>query len=175
MELKGNFNLPKKGSVLKTKNNFNNINFEVQTIDKVDFKSLILSIGGWFVLNVDYKATRKMEKLLQQIKNTIKLNSNKHYFNGMLIDVAEIPYTFEEQKTGYVSFEYTLFVNKGIKYNKQELTTLMNEMIDLIYKDYFKEPIDFDVYKHRHEFRERINWNPDNYYPGDETPENERL
>jgi hypothetical protein len=155
MELKGNFNLPKKGSVLKTKNNFDNINFEVQTIDKVDFKSLILSIAGWFIVDVDYKATRKMEKLLQQIKNTIKLNSNKHYFNGMLIDVIEIPYTFEAQATGYVTFEYTLFVNKGIKFNKQELTTLMNEMIDLIYNDYFKEPIDFDVYKNRIEFNER--------------------
>ena len=96
-----------------------------------------------------------MEKLLQQIKNTIKLNSNKHYFNGMLIDVAEIPYTFESQSTGYVTFEYTLFVNKGIKFNKQELTTLMNEMIDLIYNDYFKEPIDFDVYKTRIEFNGR--------------------
>jgi hypothetical protein len=155
MELKGNFNLPKKGSVLKTKNNFDNINFEVQTIDKVDFKSLILSINGWFIVDVDYKPHRKMEKLLQQIKNTIKLNSNKHYFNGMLIDVIEIPYTFETQSTGYVTFEYTLFVNKGIKFNKQELTTLMNEMIDLIYNDYFKEPIDFDVYKTRIEFNER--------------------
>jgi hypothetical protein len=155
MELKGNFNLPKKGSVLKTKNNFDNINFEVQTIDKVDFKSLILSINGWFIVDVDYKPHRKMEKLLQQIKNTIKLNSNKHYFNGMLIDVAEIPYTFESQSTGYVTFEYTLFVNKGIKFNKQELTTLMNEMIDLIYNDYFKEPIDFDVYKTRIEFNGR--------------------
>ena len=155
MELKGNFNLPKKGSVLKTKNNFDNINFEVQTIDKVDFKSLILSVNGWFIVDVDYKPHRKMEKLLQQIKNTIKLNSNKHYFNGMLIDVAEIPYTFETQSTGYVTFEYTLFVNKGIKFNKQELTTLMNEMIDLIYNDYFKEPIDFDVYKNRIEFNER--------------------
>jgi len=69
--------------------------------------------------------------------------------------VAEIPYTFEEQSTGYVTFEYTLFVNRGIKFNKQELTTLMNEMIDLIYKDYFKEPIDFDVYKNRDDFRAR--------------------
>jgi hypothetical protein len=155
MELKGNFNLPKKGSVLKTKNNFDNINFEVQTIDKVDFKSLILSFEGWFIVDVEYKPHRKMEKLLQQIKNTIKLNSNKHYFNGMLIDVIEIPYTFEAQGTGYVTFEYTLFVNKGIKFNKQELTTLMNEMIDLIYNDYFKEPLDFDVYKNRDEFRAR--------------------
>jgi hypothetical protein len=155
MELKGDFSLQKKGSVLKTKNNFNNINFDVQTIDKVDFKSLILSMNGWFIVDVDYKPHRKMEKLLQQIKNTIKLNSNKHYFNGMLIDVAEIPYTFEKQSTGYVTFEYTLFVNKGIKFNKQELTTLMNEMIDLIYNDYFKEPIDFDVYKNRDDFRAR--------------------
>jgi hypothetical protein len=72
-----------------------------------------------------------------------------------LIDVIEIPYTFEAQSTGYVTFEYTLFVNKGIKFNKQELTTLMNEMIDLIYNDYFKEPIDFDVYKTRIEFNGR--------------------
>lgn len=96
-----------------------------------------------------------MEKLLQQIKNTIKLNSNKHYFNGMLIDVIEIPHTFETQATGYVTFEYTLFVNKGVKFNKQELTTLMDEMIDLIYNDYFKEPMDFVVYKNRIEFNER--------------------
>jgi hypothetical protein len=157
MELKGNFNLPKKGSVLKTKNNFDNINFEVQTIDKVDFKSLILSVNGWFIVDVDYKPHRKMEKLLQQIKNTIKLNSNKHYFNGMLIDVAEIPYTFETQSTGYVTFEYTLFVNKGIKFNKQEITMVMNEMIKVIHNDYFKEPIDFDVYKTRIEFNQNKN------------------
>jgi hypothetical protein len=155
MREKSDYSYPKKGSVLKTKNNFDNINFGVQTIDKVDFKSLILSFEGWFIVDVDYKPHRKMEKLLQQIKNTIKLNSNKHYFNGMLIDVIEIPYTFEAQSTGYVTFEYTLFVNKGIKFNKQELTTLMNEMIDLIYNDYFKEPIDFDVYKNRIEFNER--------------------
>jgi hypothetical protein len=73
----------------------------------------------------------------------------------MLIDVIEIPYTFELQSTGYVTFEYTLFVNKGIKFNKQELTTLMNEMIKKIYNDYFKEPVDFDVYKNRDEFRAR--------------------
>jgi hypothetical protein len=48
-------------------------------------------------------------------------------------------------------------------------------LIKTIYNDYFKEPIDFDVYKNRDEFRQRINWNPDNYYPGDETPENEKL
>ena len=145
----------KKGCVLKTKNNFDNIKFEVQTIDKVDFKSLILGIEGCFIVDVDYKPHRKIEKLLQQIKNTIKLNCNKHYFNGMIIDVAEIPFTFEAQSTGYVTFEYTLFVNKGIKFRKEELTTLMNEMIDLIYKDYFKEPIDFDVYKTRLEFNAR--------------------
>jgi len=157
MELKGNFNLPKKGSVFQVKNNFENINFGSETIDKIEFKSVILTMGGWFIVDVDYKPHRKMEKLLQQIKNTIKLNSNKHYFNGMLIDVAEIPYTFEAQSTGYVTFEYTLFVNKGIKFNKQELTTLMDEMIDLIYNDYFKEPIDFDVYKTRVEFNQNKN------------------
>jgi hypothetical protein len=155
MELKGNFNLPKKGSVFQVKNNFENINFGSETIDKIEFKSVILTMGGWFIVNTDYKPKRKMEKLLQQIKNTIKLNMNKHYFNGMIINVDSIPYTFDEQADGYVTFEYTLFVNKGIKYNKKEITMVMNEMIKVIHNDYFKEPIDFDVYKTRIEFNGR--------------------
>jgi hypothetical protein len=73
----------------------------------------------------------------------------------MIIDVANIPDTFEEQSTGYVTFEYTIFVNRGIKFNKREMTMVMNEMIKKIYNDYFKETLDFDVYKNRDEFRAR--------------------
>jgi hypothetical protein len=155
MVVKGDYTLPKKGSVLQVNNNYPNINFSSETIDKVNFKSIILTMNGWFTVNVDYKSHRKIEKLLQQITNTIKLNSNKHYFNGMIIDVANIPDTFEEQSTGYVTFEYTIFVNRGIKFNKREMTMVMNEMIKKIYNDYFKEPMDFDVYKNRDEFRAR--------------------
>jgi hypothetical protein len=93
----------------------------------------------------------------------------------MIIDVAEIPYTFDEQRTGYITLEYTLFINKHIRFNKQDMTMIMNEMIDEIYKEHFKEPVGFDVYKNRDAFRARTNWNPDDYYPGDETPVNERL
>jgi hypothetical protein len=75
----------------------------------------------------------------------------------MIIDVDSIPYTFDEQADGYVTFEYTLFVNKGIKYNKKEITIVMNEMIKVIHNDYFKEPIDFDVYKTRIEFNQNKN------------------
>jgi hypothetical protein len=156
MVVKGDYTLPKKGSVLQVNNNYPNINFSSETIDKVNFKSIILTMNGWFTVNVDYKSHRKIEKLLQQITNTIKLNSNKHYFNGMIIDVANIPDTFEEQSTGYVTFEYTIFVNRGIKFNKREMTMVMNEMIKKIYNDYFKEPMDFDVYKNRDEFRARL-------------------
>lgn len=155
MELKGDYNLPKKGSTLNVYNNYENINFESQTIDKVNFKSMILTMGGWFIVEENIKPTRKLNKLLQQVKNTIQLNLNKHYFNGMIIDVAEIPYTFEVQKTGYVTFEYTIFVNKGIRYNKQEMTMVMNEIIKRIYDDYFRTPVDFDVYKTRFDFRQR--------------------
>lgn len=157
MELKGNYNLPKKGSTFNVKNNFDNIVFTSETMDKVTFKSVMLTMGSWFIVDTDYKATRKMEKLLQQIKNTINLNMNKHYFNGMIIDVAEIPFTFNEKKTGYVTFEYTMFVNKGVKFNKQEITMVLNDLIDVIYNDYFKEPIDFSCYKTRLEFRSIIN------------------
>jgi hypothetical protein len=147
--------LIKKGCTLEIKNNYENINFGSETIDKVNFKSLILTMKAWFIVHTEYKATRKIEKVLEQIKNTIKLNSNKYYFNGMLIDVAEIPFTFEEQKNGYVKFEYTIFVNKGVKFNKQEITILMDEMIKVIYDEYFKTPVDYDVYKSRLHFTEK--------------------
>jgi len=175
MELKGNFNLPKKGSTFKTKNNFDNVTFETQTIDKVNFKSVIITIGGWFIVDENHKPKRRIIKLLEQITKTIKESSNKHYFNGMIIDVAEIPYTFDEQRTGYITLEYTLFINKHIRFNKQDMTMIMNEMIDEVYKEHFKEPVGFDVYKNRVEFNENKNWNPDDYFPGDETPTNERL
>jgi hypothetical protein len=155
MREKGDYTYPKKGSVFKTKNNFDNVSFECQTIDKVDFKSVILTMGGWFIVDEDIKPRRRIIKLLEDITKTIKLNSNKHYFNGMLIDIAEIPDTFDAQSTGYVPLEYTLFMNKGIKFNKQEMTMLMNEMIDVVYKEHFKEPVGFDVYKNRIEFKER--------------------
>lgn len=155
MELKGDYNLPKKGSVLVINNNYPNINFESETIDKVNFKSMILSMGGWFIVDTDYKASRKVEKLLQQITNTIKLNMDKHYFNGMIIDVISKPDTFDEQRTGYITMEYTIFVNKGIKFNKTEMTMIMNDIIKQVYNDYFKTPVDFDVYKNRDKFRAR--------------------
>jgi hypothetical protein len=132
-------------------------------------------MGCWFIVDEGIKPKRRIMKLLEDITKTIKLNSNKHYFNGMLIDVAEIPDTFDAQRTGYVPIEYTLFINKCIKFNKQEMTILMNEMIDKIYKEHFKEPVGFNIYKNRIEFNQNKNWNPDNYFPGNETPTNERL
>lgn len=157
MEQKGKRNIAKKACTFNVKNNFENIIFSSETIDRVNFKSVILFMGAWFMVDTDYKATRKMEKLLQQIKNTINLNMNKHYFNGMIIDVAQIPFSFNEQKTGYVCFEYTLFVNKGVKFNKQEITMVMNDLIGVIYNDYFRNPIDFNCYKTRLEFRDNQN------------------
>jgi hypothetical protein len=155
MRLKGDYTLPKKGNVFKVNGNFENITFSAETIDKVVFKSVILTISGWFMVDTDYKASRKVEKLLQQITNTIKLNMDKHYFNGMIIDVISKPDTFDEQKTGYITMEYTLFVNKNIKFNKTEMTMVMNDIIKQVYNDYFKEPVDFDVYKNRDKFRAR--------------------
>jgi hypothetical protein len=157
MVVKGDYTKPKKGATFNVKNNYDNLNVSCETVDKIELKSIILSFNSWFIAETDYKPTRKMEKLLQQIKNTIKLNMNKHFFNGMIIDVAEIPYTFDEMKSGYVSFEYTLFTNKNIRYNREEITMVMNELIDLIYNDYFKEPIDFTMCKSRVEFRGIIN------------------
>lgn len=154
MELKGNYNLPKKGQTFKVNGDFDNITFSSQTIDKLSFKSVILEMGGWFIIDADYKASRKISKLLQQIKNTISLNMNKHLFNGMIIDVATNPETLDDLRHGYISLEYTIFVNKGIKCNKQEITKEMNHLIKIIYNDYFKEPADFQVYKNRNIFHQ---------------------
>ena len=157
MEQKGSRREPKIGRVFNVRNNFDNISFTSETIDSVNFKSVILSMRAWFIVHTDYKPRRKVEKLLEQIKYTIKLNMNKHYFNEMMIDVAEIPFTFEVQKNGYVTFEYTLFVNKGVKFDKHEITMAMNDLITKIHDEYFKETIDFDCYKERAEFNRKIN------------------
>ena len=175
MKLKGDYNLKKKGCTFNIKNNYDNVSFTSETVDKVVLKSVVLTMSSWFIVDTNTKPTRKIKKLLEKIKKTINLNLNKHYFNGMIIDVDSFPFTFEEKGTGYVVFEYTLFVNKGITFNKEEITMVINELIDVVYNEHFKHPIDFDVYKSRLEFKEELRWNPDNYYPGDETPITERL
>lgn len=159
MVVKGDYTKQKKGATFNVKNNYDNLNVSCETVDKLELKSIILCMNSWFISHTDYKPTRKMEKLLQQIKNTINLNMNKHFFNGMIIDVIELPYTFDETKCGYVTFEYTLFTNKNIRYNRKEITMVMNELIKIIYNDYFKEPVDFTICKSRTEFRGLTNDN----------------
>jgi hypothetical protein len=79
-------------------------------------------------------------------------------------------------RSGFLNLDYTIFVNRGVKFDKREITMLMNELIDKIYNEYFEETKDFDVFKSRIEFREnKILWNPDEYYPGYEVDVNERL
>ena len=169
-------NNKKSGCTFKVKNNFDNITFYSDTVDKNDFKSISLRFEGWFVPNTEYKPKRKIEKLCEQIKNTINLNSNKYYFSERIIDLVLSPETFNDIRSGFCTFEYTIFVNRGVRFNKNEVTTVLNELIDIIYSNYFENPVDFDIYKNRMEFRKRpLIWNPDDYYPGDETPENERL
>ena len=162
MEQKGNRREPKIGRTFEVKNNFDNIGFTCETVDKVNFKSVMLFMNAWFIMTSDVKPKRKIEKLLEQIKCLIKTNTNKHYFNGMMIDVAEIPFTFDNQKSGYITFEYTLFVNKGVIFDKKEITMVMNDLIQKIYDEFFKETIDFDCYKERRDFNTRLNWIKDN-------------
>jgi len=168
----------KKGSTLKINNKYDNMSFSCNTVDKLDFKSMNLSFESWFIVESYYKPTRLMNKLCNDIKLFIVKECNKYYFNERIIDVMMLPDTFNQLKSGYITFEYTMFVNRGVKYNKKELTTLMTELIDKIYEQFFNTPIEFEVIKNRVDLkskRELMNWNPDEYFPGDETSVNEKL
>ena len=66
---KGEFPLTKKGCTFNVKNNFENIIFTSETVDRVNFKSISLFMGSWFIVDTDYKATRKMEKRLFPISS----------------------------------------------------------------------------------------------------------
>lgn len=171
-------NQPKKGSTLKIKNKYDNLTFNSNTVDKVDFKTMTLRFEGLFIVESYYKPTRLMNKLCNDIRLFIVKECNKYYFNERIIDVMMIPDTFNELKSGYITFEYTMFVNKLVNYNKEELTRLMTELIDKIYQQFFNTPIEFEVVKDRIDLkskRELMNWNPDEYFPGDETSVNEKL
>ena len=170
------FNPDRKGCVLTLNNNYDNVSFTSETIDKTNFKTLVLKVEGWFVVTSDTKPTRVMNRLSDKIKlNTIK-HFNPYYFTDIIIDILRTPDTFDLKRTGFLTFDYTIFVNKGIKWNKEEITMVMNDLIKKIHQEHFENPTDFEVFKTRLEFKERpILWNPDEYYPGDETDVNERL
>jgi hypothetical protein len=168
-------NHDRKGCVLSINNNYDNVSFISETIDKIVFKTIVLRIQGYFIVTSDTKPTRVINKLSDMIKlNTIK-HFNQYYFKDIIIDIVDTPYTFNEKKTGFVSLDYTIFVNKGIKFDKQELTILMNELSKKIHEEYFENPMGFEVYKKRTDSLDRTLWNPDEYYPGDVVDVNERL
>lgn len=169
-------NVEKKGCSFNIKNNYDNISFTSETIDKLDFKTITLTFGSWFIITSDTKPTRIVNKLCETIKLKTIQKFNNYYFSNRIIDIVTTPDTFNDNGTGYLTFDYTIFVNRGIKFDKKELTILMDELIKDIYKNYFEEPTDFQIYKSRTEFKEnKILWNPDQYYPGYEVDVNEKL
>ena len=169
-------NLQKKGCSFNINNNYDKVSFSSDTIDKVDFKTIVLTISGWFIVTSDTKPTRVMNKLCENIKLKTIQTFNEYYFSNRIIDIVTTPDTFNEMRSGFLNLDYTIFVNRGVKFDKREITMLMNELIDKIYNEYFEETKDFDVFKSRIEFKDnKILWNPDEYYPGYEVDVNERL
>lgn len=168
-------NNPKNGAVLKIKNNYDRINFFCDTVDKNTFKTLTLSFEGWITCET-LKPTRTINRLTDNIKSFILRECNKYYFSERMIDINTLPESFDDNGSGFCSFEFTFFINRGVKFNREELIRLMNELVEKIYRNFFEQPIDFDIYKNRNEFNNRPinNWNPDEYYPND-TDRNERL
>jgi len=139
------------------KNNYDEMEVSSETLDKQDFRTIMLDLGFWCICNTD-KPKRTINKLIRDIKSTIVNKGNSLYFSKKVIDVGNLPFNFNETKLGYVSLEYTIFLNKHIKFDKKEMTMILNDLIDVIYKNHFVEPVGIETYKNRIKLKTRNNY-----------------
>jgi len=149
--------LKKSGCKFVVKNNYDEMEVSSETMDKQDFKTIMLDLSFWCLCNTD-KPKRTINKLTRDIKSTIISNSSKYHFSNKIIDVANMPFNFNETKLGYVSLEYTIFLNKHIRFNKKEMTMVLNDLVDVIYKEHFVEPVGIETYKNRIKLKTRNNY-----------------
>jgi hypothetical protein len=149
--------LKKSGCKFVVKNNYNEMEVSSETLDKKDFRSVMLDLGFWCICDTD-KPKRTINKLIGDIKSTIISKGSKYHFSKRIIDLGNTPFNFNETKLGYVSLEYTIFLNKNIKFDKKEMTMVLNDLVDVIYKEHFVEPVGIETYKNRIKLRTRNNY-----------------
>lgn len=134
-------NFDRRTQSYPTKNNFNNISFDVSTIDKNDLKSINIFISGWF----ECENKRKLERLNEKLKSFVLKNRNPYYFKDMCISIDTVPYRYNGY--GYVSYDITLFTTRRFKIDRREMAMIINPLLDKIYDQFFKEPTEFHVEK----------------------------
>lgn len=149
--------LKKSGCKFVVKNNYDEMEVSSETLDKQDFRSIMLDLGFWCICDTD-KPKRTINKLIGDIKSTIINKGSQYHFSKKIIDVGNIPFNFNETKLGYVCLEYTIFLNKNIKFDKKEMTIILNDLVDVIYKEHFVEPVGIETYKNRIKLRARNNY-----------------
>lgn len=125
----------KKGLVVPNRNEFDNIDIHAFIADRLTMKSITVKVGGWFYGTT----TKEMLKLKRVIKKAIYQHRDSELFKPQMIDIDTIPDSFDDTEHGYVSFEYTLFYNKPIEFNRKEQIVTITDLATKIYQDVFEK------------------------------------
>lgn len=137
--------LSKKGQSYKIKNNFTNIAFHAETLDKEVLKSVTITMNGWF----ECENYRKLISLKDKIKSFILKRRNPLYFQEKCIGIETVPVSIKKTSHGFVDYEFTLFTNSKRPIQKQEMAMILNPLIEEIYEQFFNEPTDYHVSKNK--------------------------
>ena len=127
------------------KNNFTNISFYADTMDRDTLKSVNISMSGWF----ECENHRKLISLKDKIKSFILRKRNSLYFQEKCIGIETVPVSIKKNAHGFVDYEFTLFTNSKRKIEKREMTMILNPLIEEIYEEFFNEPTDYQVSKNK--------------------------
>lgn len=127
------------------KNNFTNISFYADTMDRDTLKSVNISMSGWF----ECENHRKLISLKDKIKSFILRKRNSLYFQEKCIGIETVPVSIKKTSHGFVDYEFTLFTNSKRKIEKREMTMILNPLIEEIYNEFFNEPTDYQVSKNK--------------------------
>jgi hypothetical protein len=137
----------RKSQHYKIKNNFENISFYAETMDKEVLKSVTITMNGWF----ECENYRKLSSLKDKIKSFILRNRNSLYFQDKCIGIETVPVSIKKTSYGFVDYEFTLFTNSKLPIEKREMVMILNPLIEEIYNEFFNEPTHFHVSKNKRE------------------------
>ena len=134
MEKNNNSQFIKKSYSVPNRNDFDDIKIEGFVTNKDRMKTITIIVAGWF-----YETTKKeMSRLKRNIKRIINQYSDNEIFKKQIIDIDTIPYNFDDTNNGYISFEYTLFYNRPVNFNRQEQILTVTDLATKIYEEVFQ-------------------------------------